>query len=52
MTKFRQLIQPGGETLRSKIHKLINSIRNKEDLPDHWKKPVIVSIHKKADKTD
>jgi hypothetical protein len=32
-----ELIQAEGEILRSKIHKLINSIRNKEELPDQWK---------------
>jgi hypothetical protein len=32
-----ELIQAGGEILRSKIHKLINSIWNKEELPDQWK---------------
>jgi hypothetical protein len=32
-----ELIQAGGETLRSKIHKLINPIWNKEKLPDQWK---------------
>jgi hypothetical protein len=31
-----ELIQAGGETLLSAIHKLINSILNKEELPDHW----------------
>jgi hypothetical protein len=42
----------GGETLRSEIHKLINSIWNKEELPDHWKESIIVPIYKKGDKTD
>jgi hypothetical protein len=32
-----ELIQAGGEILRSKIHKLINYIWNKEELPDRWK---------------
>jgi hypothetical protein len=35
-----ELIQAGGDILRSKIHKLINSIWNKEELPDQWKDPV------------
>jgi hypothetical protein len=47
-----ELIQTGGETLLSVIHKLINSVWNKEELPDHWKESVIVRIHKKGDKTD
>jgi hypothetical protein len=29
-----ELIQAGGKILRSKIHKLIKSIRNTEELPD------------------
>jgi hypothetical protein len=32
-----KLIQAGGETLVSAIHKLITSIWNKEELPDQWK---------------
>jgi hypothetical protein len=34
--------------LLSGIHKLINSIWNKEELPDQWKKSIIVPIHKKG----
>jgi hypothetical protein len=34
------------------MHKLINSIWNKEELPDQWKESIIVPIHKKGDKTD
>jgi hypothetical protein len=33
------------------IHKLINSVWNKEELPDQRKKSLIVPIHKKGDKT-
>jgi hypothetical protein len=32
-----ELIQLGGETLVSMIHKLITSIWNKEELPNQWK---------------
>jgi hypothetical protein len=32
--------------------KLINSIWSKEGLPNQWKEPIIVPIHKKDDKTD
>jgi hypothetical protein len=46
------LIQAVGETLRSEIHKLINSIWNKEKLPVQWKESIIVPVHKKGDKTD
>jgi hypothetical protein len=34
------------------IHKLVNSVWNKEDFPDQWKEPIIVQLHKKGDKTD
>jgi hypothetical protein len=47
-----QLIQAGGEMLLSVIHKLINSIWNKEELRDQWKESIIVPTHKKGDKTD
>jgi hypothetical protein len=36
-----QLIQAGGEVLLSAIHKLINSVWNKEELPDQWKEAEI-----------
>jgi hypothetical protein len=45
------MIQAGGEILLSVIHKLINSVWNKEELPDQWKESIIVPIHKKGDKT-
>jgi hypothetical protein len=47
-----ELILAGGEILHSKICKLINSIWNKEKLPDQWKKSIIVPVRKKGDKTD
>jgi hypothetical protein len=47
-----ELIQAGGEILLSAIHKLINSVWNKEELPDQRKESIIVPIHKKGDKTD
>jgi hypothetical protein len=47
-----ELIQAGGEVLRSTIHKLMNSIWNKEELPDQWKESTIVPVHKNCDKTD
>jgi hypothetical protein len=34
------------------IHKLINSIWNKEELPDQWKESIIVPVHKMGDETD
>jgi hypothetical protein len=47
-----ELIKAAGEILLSEIHKLINSIWNKEELPDQWKESIIVPIHRKGDKTD
>jgi hypothetical protein len=47
-----ELIRAGGETLVSVIHKFVNSIWNKEKLPDQWKESVIVPIHKKDGKAD
>jgi hypothetical protein len=38
--------------LPHKNYKLINSIWNKEELPDQWKESIIVPVHKKCDKTD
>jgi hypothetical protein len=45
-------IQAGGETLWSEIHKFINFIWSKEELPDDWKKSIIVPVHKKVNETD
>jgi hypothetical protein len=47
-----ELIQAGGKILLSAIHKQINSVWNKEELPDQWKESIIVPIVKKGDKTD
>jgi hypothetical protein len=47
-----ELIQAGGKTLHSEIHKLIELIWNKEKLPHQWKEPIVVPIPKKGDKTD
>jgi hypothetical protein len=35
-----ELVQAGGETLQSDIHKLINSVWNKEVLPEQFKESV------------
>jgi hypothetical protein len=47
-----ELIQAGGETFRSEVHKLIHYISNKEEFPEHWKESITVSIYRKGDKTD
>jgi hypothetical protein len=46
-----ELIQAGGETLRSEIHKLIKLTWNKE-LTRQWKRSIVVPLHKKDVKTD
>jgi hypothetical protein len=35
-----ELIQAGGEILLSAIHKRINSVCNKEELPDQWRESI------------
>jgi hypothetical protein len=47
-----ELIQAGGEILLSAIHKLVNSVSNKEEFPDERKESSIVPVHEKGDKTD
>jgi hypothetical protein len=47
-----ELIQAGGKTLHSEIHKLIMLIWNKEELPHQWKESIVVHIYRKGDKTD
>jgi hypothetical protein len=45
-----RVIQAGGESSRSEILTLINSIWNNAELPDQWKGSIIVQDHKKSDK--
>jgi len=47
-----ELIKAGGRTICLEIHKLINSIWEKEKLSEEWKESIIIPIHKKGDKTD
>jgi hypothetical protein len=47
-----ELTEAGGEVLRSKLHTLINSVWNKEELPDQWQKCIILPVHKKGKRTD
>jgi len=46
------MIKAGGKTTHYKIHKLIISMWNKEELPEEWKESIIVPIYKQVDKTD
>jgi hypothetical protein len=47
-----ELIKAGSRTIHSEIHKLINSILNKEELPEQWKESIIVPIYMKGDIAD
>jgi hypothetical protein len=48
-----ELIQAGGETLCSEIHKLMKLIWHKEELSHQWKESIVVHLHhEKGDKTD
>jgi hypothetical protein len=38
--------------LLSAIHKLINSVWNKEELPDQWKESVTIQLNEKYDEID
>jgi hypothetical protein len=49
---LEELIQAGGETLQSEVQKLINSIGNKEELPEQWRESIILPVYKKGDKAD
>jgi hypothetical protein len=42
------MIHEGGEISLAEIHKLINSICNKEELPDHCKETIIVPRSQKG----
>jgi len=39
-----EFIQAGGRKIRSEIHKHINSLWNKEELPEAWKESITVPI--------
>jgi hypothetical protein len=45
-------INAAGRTIRSEIYKFINSIWNKEELPEQWKESIVVPVYMKGDKTD
>jgi hypothetical protein len=41
-----ELFQAEGETLMSEIHKLVNSVWNKEELPDQWNESILYQFTK------
>jgi hypothetical protein len=45
-------VKVGVRTIHSVVHKLINSLWNKEELPEDWKELIIVPIYKKDDIAD
>jgi len=45
-----EFIKAGDRAIHSKIHKLINSNWNKEELPEGWKGSIIAHIYKEGDK--
>jgi hypothetical protein len=44
------MIQAGGETLHTEIHKPIKLIWNKEELPHQWKESTVIHFIKKVTK--
>jgi hypothetical protein len=46
------LIKARGRTFGCEIPKLINSIWNKEEFPEEWKKSIVLPIYKRSDKSD
>jgi hypothetical protein len=47
-----EMIKAGSRTICSEIHELINSIWNKEELPEEWKELIFVPLYKKGDRRD
>jgi len=45
-----KIIRGGGRIIHSEIHKLINSLWKKEELPEEWMESIPVPIHKKGAK--
>jgi hypothetical protein len=46
-----KLMKVWSRTICSEIHKLINSVWNKEEMLKEWKELIIGPIHKESDKT-
>jgi hypothetical protein len=47
-----EMIKAGGRIICTEIYKLINSILNKEELPEQWKESITVPIYKLGNETD
>jgi hypothetical protein len=47
-----EMVDAESEMLRSGIHKLINSILNKDEKPQQWNKSSNVPIYQNGNKTD
>jgi hypothetical protein len=47
-----KLNQAGNETILSEIHKLINFVWNKEELPDRWNESIMYQFTEKGNKAD
>jgi hypothetical protein len=47
-----EFIRAGCSTIWSEIHKLVDSVWNKEELSEQWKESIVVPVCKKGDKTD
>jgi hypothetical protein len=45
-------VPSSGSKLLSEIHEIINSLWNKEELPQQWKEFVILQIYQKDDQTE
>jgi hypothetical protein len=45
-----ELVKARSRTIYSEVPKFINSVWNKEVLPEEWKESIIVPIYKKGDK--
>jgi len=41
-----ELLKARGRTIRSEIHKLINSLWNKEELSEEWSSSITVPVYK------
>jgi hypothetical protein len=53
IAKLKKYKSPSSDQILAElIHKLINSVSNKEELPDQWKESIIVPVLKKGDETD